>query len=472
MSRAGADAPDPPERAAGAPNATIANAGQPNAGTAAPLPLPHRPRAGAATTRLLRVADWGQISLLQPADGETPRLLEELPLPGDALAALGLCDAWQTFESQVFWPMLSASIVPSGAHRQLRIEREVPRGSHLGEVISKSGAVSERTAAALLLDLARAMQRAHEQGLLLGILAPELVFLCPAGQDDCPPVQLHDAGLLPLLQAGGVPLGTVDGPQLRSLLLTPETAAPEILSGHAVSAATDVYALSALTAYCLLRRHLHAAATPGSLLAQVERGLGAEQTAQLLQEAPRLGPILLRGIAMQAWGRAGVLGELITCFQTLVGGAPTLALLPLPVLAPWAVGSPLMPLAAYAQSQGYAERFATPARSLPTRNQAPSATPDLSADKRAALTAALQRLDLEQQRSHKTRDDKGKSILAYVVVLVVFLLLAAVVVTMGLRRASQLTELPQLPDLHRQGHAKPALPPGPPQPHFLGRDQD
>lgn len=387
--------------------------------------------------RLLRAADWGQVFASEPGDGTPAQLIEEIMVLAPIEAALGLVDDWQALSHPSLLAVLAASVEVRASGRILRIEREAPRGSHLAEVFARARPADERMVAALLLDVARALQIGHERGLVAGVLSPESLFLCPPGLDDAPALRLHDAGLPAIVTLASGPLGDAAGARLQQLLPVTETMAPEVLAGQEPGIPADVYALSATAAFCLLGRHLYVAATPALVRHQVSRGLEPSQLAALLDVAPVLAPLLGRGLAVHPWGRAGVLAELITAFEHLVADRPSLLVGGRRIVAPWAIGSPLVPLAAYAGTQQFADRFSAKSIVAAGISTAGPRPPDADPDKTARLRVALQRLDAERVASQRRSAAQDRSVLSYVVVVVVFLLIVVAVMAIGLRQTER-----------------------------------
>jgi hypothetical protein len=426
-----------------------------------------KPRAPVLAPRLLQAAPWGQVSVVEPEHGRAV-LVQELIVQGPVEPALALADQWKVLEHPSLLPVLAASVQPHAGAMSLRLEREAPRGSHLAEVFVRARPAEERMVAALFLDLLRAVQLCHARGLVAGVIAPESLFLCPPGQEQTAALRLHDAGLPQLVaraHGDGMPVG------LEALLPTAEVVAPEVLAGQEPAPPSDVYALCATAAFCLLKHHVHAAATPALVRHRATQGLEPTILAGLLDAAPALGPLLARGLAVHPWGRAGVLAELVAaCEMLLVGRVPVVAA-GRRILEPWSLGSPLVPLAAYAGTQPFADRYAdktpgaTVVAAVAGARQGPAG--DIDAEAQAKLRAALQRLDAERVLSQKRSVERGRSVLSYVIVLVVFLLVAAAIVAIGLRQTRRFED-----SLHAAEQVKPgevriprALPPPvPPKP--------
>lgn len=422
-----------------------------------------------ATPRLLRAAEWGQVSFAQPLEGPA-RIIEELIVHGEVAPVLALVDDWQAMRHPSLLPILAVKLEPHGGGQSLRIEREAPRGSHLAEVFGRATVVTtaseERMVATLFVDLARALQQCHARGLVAGVIAPETLFLCPPGQEDVAALRLHDAGLPQLIGKARQSLDS-GADNADSLLPTAEVIAPEVLAGQEPGPPADVYALCATVFFCLTRRHVHAAPTPALVRHHAMQGLEPIHVATLLEVAPVLGPLLARGLAVHPWGRAGVLAELVAACEVLIAKYPTMLLAGQRIVAPWAIGSPLVPLAAYAGSQGFADRFADKLTALgasPQTQQHPAT--ELDADARAKLRAALQRLDAERMLSQKRTTAQGRSVLSYVVVLVVFLLVAVAVVAIGLRQTRRFEDSLEAVERGKPGEAPipRALPPPVPPP--------
>ncbi len=396
--------------------------------------------------RLLRALDWGQIAAYDPDDGEHTRIIEELRISPEHMdEALALADRW----TQVKMPSLlvaeQAQVVaaPGGNGRVLRLEMQAPRGLHLAELIAKIGVQDEAMLAGLLVDLASALQSVHGQGLVVGNIAPELLFLCPPGQDDAAALRLFDAGL-PALVAMTANSGVqVEDPRFAQIFVCAAVVAPEVLAGQLPGIQADIYAFCATAAFALLRQHPLSADSPSLQRHAANTGIGPEMLQNLLQAAPTLGPLLARGMAAQPWGRAGVLAELLDKMNELLVDRPRTLVHGRSVLAPWAVGSPLIALAAFAANTPYAERFA--ARSHASSSRIVSAKPPTTLPgssvvapqdaEQAKLRAALVRMDIERDRAQKAAEARGRNLLSRLVIIAVFVLLAAAIWAISWRQA-------------------------------------
>lgn len=427
-----------------------------------------KPRAPTLAPRLLQAAEWGQVSAIEPADGPA-RLVQEVPIHGPVEPALALADEWKALQHPSFLPILHASVEPHAGGPSLRLEREAPRGSHLAEVFARARAADERMVAALFVDLLRALQACHARGLVAGMIAPDTLFLCPPGQDQTAALRLHDAGLPQLVARAH---GEGPPPGLEALLPTAEVLAPEVLAGQEPAPPADVYAACATAVFCMLRHHAHAAATPALVRHRATQGLEPAVLLALLEVAPTLGPLLARGLAVHPWGRAGVLAELLAACESLLSGRIPVQVGGRTVLEPWSLGSPLVPLAAYAGSQPYAARFEDQGRFgdravPPVVAVRPGQAGEGDVAAQATLRAALQRLDAERDLSQKRAVERGRSVLSYLVVLVVFVLVAAAIVAIGLRQTRRFEDSLDAAERVKPGEVRipRALPPPvPPKP--------
>jgi len=125
---------------------------------------------------------------------------------------------------------------------QLFLEMELVEGGTLADRL-ESGALPARDAAALVAGLSRAVQHAHERGVLHRDLKPANILLDEAGSGP----KLTDFGLARLLNHES------DLTRTLAVLGTPAYMAPELASGEAREAtiAADVYSLGAILYECL-----------------------------------------------------------------------------------------------------------------------------------------------------------------------------------------------------------------------------
>ncbi len=394
--------------------------------------------------KLLRVATWGQTLVQESGDGQGARLVHELAVrPGEIDGARTLAQAWYGFAHPSFHALQHATLAqPAGSPGQvLRLERPLPRGTPLAQVLPRV-ALDELAVAALFGDLAKGLAELHAAGLVAGNLSAEALLLCPPGHDEAAPLLLVDAGLPGLVIAASGPLGDAFHPRFGQLLPVPEVVAPEVLAGQAPNAAADVFALSAVLASTLLGRPVFSGTSATAIRAAMAHGLAAADLEGLSQVAPQIAPILQRGLAPHPWARAGVLAELVAALTALCAELPTTLAEGRTVLAPWAPGSPLIALAAYASSVPWSAQF--PESTVVAASHGATAGPE----GQAKLRAALDQLELERMRAQSHAETHGRNVLSRLIVVALFALLAAAIAATAVRQAhhAQLALHPQRPN--------------------------
>ncbi len=405
--------------------------------------------------RLLRVATWGQTLVQESTDAHGAELIHEIAVrPGEIESALALADAWRAFHHPALHALDHGSVAqPAGSPGQvLRLERPLPRGTPLAQVLPKV-TLDEEAVAALFADLAKGLLELHGAALVAGNLSAETLLLCPPGQEDAAPLLLVDAGVPALVVAASGPLGVLGAPRFGQLLAVPEVVAPEVLAGQGLSAAADVFSLCAVVAATLLGRPLFAQANPAALRVAMAHGPLPADLAELTSTAPHLATLLQRGLAAQPWARAGVLGELVAAFAQLTADLPTTLADERTVLAPWAAGSPLIALAAYASSVPWSAQF--PESTLVAVSSVATAA---GPEGQAKLRAALDQLEWERTRAQDHAETQGRNLLSRLIIVALFALIAVAIAATAVRQAhrAQRALHPQLPgDTAAPGPIKP-----------------
>ncbi|HUG10435.1 MAG TPA: serine/threonine-protein kinase [Opitutaceae bacterium] len=170
-----------------------------------------------------------------------------------------------------------------------------------------------RDAAMLILRAARAVQYAHDTGVLHRDIKPGNILIDDAGEPF-----LTDFGLATAVDGGG--RLTRPGEMLGS----PAYASPEQLQGTE-SVASDVYSLGAVLYFLLTRRPPFVAAQLPELLAAVQRG-DPVPPRRLDPSLPRdMETIALRALAREPSGRYATAGELADDLERWLEGRPIVA---------------------------------------------------------------------------------------------------------------------------------------------------
>jgi eukaryotic-like serine/threonine-protein kinase len=131
-------------------------------------------------------------------------------------------------------------------------------GLNLDQVVNANGPLPLKTAAAITLQIAAALDHAHQRGMIHRDVKPSNIMLSPEGQ-----VTLMDFGLVRAGESSAITrMGTVVG--------TPEYMSPEQAQGHQVDSRTDIYSLGVVLYKMLSGASPYARSTPlATLLAQV-----------------------------------------------------------------------------------------------------------------------------------------------------------------------------------------------------------
>jgi tetratricopeptide (TPR) repeat protein len=142
-------------------------------------------------------------------------------------------------------------------HGMPYLAMELVEGGSLADRL-KAGSMPPREAAHLVTTLARAVQHAHDSGVIHRDLKPANVLVAPDGAP-----KIADFGLAKRLDVSAAQTGS------GALLGTPQYMAPEQAAGRHAGPAVDIYALGVVLYECLTGRPPFQAATPLEALDQV-----------------------------------------------------------------------------------------------------------------------------------------------------------------------------------------------------------
>lgn len=121
------------------------------------------------------------------------------------------------------------------------------RGGSLAGHVEHHGALPAPVALSIIEQIARALEVAHQRGVIHRDLKPENVLLRePTARDEVPRIRVADFGIAKVFGGVGGRLT-----RLGAFVGTPEYAAPEQFEGMAPTPATDVWALGAVFYYLL-----------------------------------------------------------------------------------------------------------------------------------------------------------------------------------------------------------------------------
>lgn len=157
-------------------------------------------------------------------------------------------------------------------------------GTTLAEIVERFGALASQDATRILLQIAKAVSYAHDEGVLHRDLKPENVMIDRRGH-----VVVMDFGLARALDD---PRITSDG----RLVGSPRYMSPEQVDGHPLDAKCDVFAVGLLYYFLLAGRPLFDGET-ASLVLEQHRTLSIEPAVERLRldrDLPELSASLLR----------------------------------------------------------------------------------------------------------------------------------------------------------------------------------
>ena len=188
---------------------------------------------------------------------------------------------------------------PQEAERYLVVE--LVEGSSLRRFLAEHGKMPAEVAAALAIEVADALQHAHENGVIHRDIKPENVLITArteppgAGSPSRAPyqggrVKITDFGIAKILDTQGV---TVTGQVLGS----PSHMAPEQIEGSEVTARSDVFGLGVLIYECMTGRLPFEGQNPAQVLRKVIEGRFVSSERMLPTIGVELGRIVDRSLS-------------------------------------------------------------------------------------------------------------------------------------------------------------------------------
>jgi len=198
---------------------------------------------------------------------------------------------------------------------------EYVQGTTLAEKIA-GGALLEPEVIDLGIQIADALEVAHEQGVVHRDLKPGNVVVTPRGR-----VKVLDFGIAKLLQPGGAPAATLTG-AAPGLTGTLGYMAPEQLLGTAVDARADLFALGVVLYEMATGRHPHADQPPAAMMYAIVNSRPAPPRRERPGLSPRLEAAILKALEKQAERRhptAKLLADELRSITPSPGAAPDAA---------------------------------------------------------------------------------------------------------------------------------------------------
>ncbi|MBL8716702.1 MAG: protein kinase [Myxococcales bacterium] len=147
------------------------------------------------------------------------------------------------------------------------IAMELLEGEDLATRIERQGRLRPGEVAAIVQQVARALARAHERGIVHRDIKPENIFLCETGED-APFVKVVDFGIAKVI-TGGDQVATKTG----SIIGSPYYMSPEQMMGDkALDHRTDLWSLGVVAFYALTGRRPFSSDMLGALAVMICSG--------------------------------------------------------------------------------------------------------------------------------------------------------------------------------------------------------
>ncbi|MFL5579741.1 MAG: protein kinase domain-containing protein [Gemmatimonadaceae bacterium] len=190
------------------------------------------------------------------------------------------------------------------------ISMEYVEGKSLKELVRARGRLPVPAVLTIGKQLARALESAHEQGVVHRDIKPQNMIVEPGGV-----LKVMDFGIARLAEAGSGRGLTQTG----TLVGTPEYMAPEQLLGEEVDARADIYAAGCVIYECLVGRVPLSADSPITLIAKVLEEV-PESPRALSPDVPApLDAIVMRCLAKDRAARPASAGELHDLLEEVEG---------------------------------------------------------------------------------------------------------------------------------------------------------
>ena len=179
------------------------------------------------------------------------------------------------------------------------ITMEYVEGTSVKALIAERGRLPVHATLPIAKQLCRALEVAHEQGIIHRDIKPHNMVLAPDGV-----LKVMDFGIARLLgrTTGVTQTGMVVG--------TPEYMAPEQLLGEDVDARVDIYAAGVVIYECLTGRLPHTAENPMALVSKVLAQTPAPLHELVPEISPKLSSVVLAALSRDRAKRPKTAGEL------------------------------------------------------------------------------------------------------------------------------------------------------------------
>jgi serine/threonine-protein kinase len=191
---------------------------------------------------------------------------------------------------------------------------ELLEGEPLSEVLHREGTLDAAVAIELLRQIARGLQRAHDQDVVHRDLKPSNVFLCDSETEG---VKLLDFGVAKRLGSARDAI-TATG----NLLGTPRYMSPEQARGGEVDSRTDVWALSVIAYRMILGQYPFEGDGLPLLLSAILHGKVVAPSERWPEAPEALDAVMARAFRRDVRERFATAGEFVTAFEHALEEAP------------------------------------------------------------------------------------------------------------------------------------------------------
>jgi serine/threonine-protein kinase len=193
------------------------------------------------------------------------------------------------------------------------IVMELLDGTSLGEHLHRCETLGTRATAAILSQVARALSKAHELGIVHRDIKPDNVFLTDSDGEIF--VKVLDFGIAKLTDDTALAMTSTGAAMGTPYYMSPE----QIVSAKSVSGATDLWALGVVAYECLTGVRPFRADTYGGLCVEISRGVFAPAT-EMRRDLPRaVDAWFRRALHVDPAERFASARELAEQFQEVVG---------------------------------------------------------------------------------------------------------------------------------------------------------
>ena len=190
------------------------------------------------------------------------------------------------------------------------ITMEYVHGTTVAALIQEAGRLAVPATLTIGKQLCRALEVAHEEGIIHRDIKPQNLMVDPAGF-----LKVMDFGIARLAEARSEP-----GKGLTTagvLVGTPQYMAPEQILGGSVDARTDLYAVGAVLFECLTSRHVYDAPSVMALMARHVDTNPPDPVSLNPEVPPALGRVILRALARRPEDRWQTASELLHALETI-----------------------------------------------------------------------------------------------------------------------------------------------------------